>query len=116
MDNNQLLTWWQTLHSCNTALDWITIPLGVLSLALIYIRVRAGFLLIFIVANVIEVIPRFLDAVSPPSPGRAYEIGVLVEGLWFLSVISMMLAAVLCVKWFRGRVPAGSSLHNSQKR
>jgi uncharacterized BrkB/YihY/UPF0761 family membrane protein len=101
MDSNQLLILWRTLHSCNAIMDWITLPLGVIALVLIFIRVRARFLLLFIAANIVELFSRVLDPMFPPSPVRPYTIGVMVDGMWMLSSVCTIVATLLCVKWFR---------------
>jgi hypothetical protein len=51
MDDTQLLLWWQGLHPCNLVLGWVEFFIGCAFLVLLYSRLKANFLIVWLVGN-----------------------------------------------------------------
>lgn len=96
MESNEWLMWWRTIHSCNAMVGWIVNFLGIATLVLMYLRIQATFLLVFVAACLVYIVPRVLDPMFSASPDRPYEIGVLIDGLWMLGYITDITAAIMC--------------------
>jgi hypothetical protein len=74
--------------------------LGFAVLLLLYARVRAKFLIFFLVGNIFQMGAQVLDAIYPSSPNRPFPVGVLIEGMLMLRNTLAILGAGLCVRWF----------------
>lgn len=100
MDSSQLLMWWQGLHPCNVVLDWVAFFIGVSFLALLYSRLKAGFLIVWLVANGVSLIPVILNATYPQTPDRPIPIGTLIEVLWVIHHIIGITGTFMFFMWF----------------
>jgi hypothetical protein len=89
--------------------------IGCAFLALLYSRLKAKFLVVWLVGNAVDVIPRILDATYPQSPDRPAIIGATIEVLWSISHVFGLVGTYMLVKWFwKTRTPNQASHATSE--
>jgi len=100
MTDSQLLTVWETIHPFNGTLDWIMFLCTFPVLAMLFIRLRARFLLFFLVGNAVLLLSSIPNQMYPQGPARPPSVGTVIEIMRTLCYCIHIVATFMCWRWF----------------
>ena len=117
MTDDRLSTLWNAMHPLNGTLDWALFLCTFPVLTLLFLRIRARFLLVFLVGNAVLLISSIPNELYPQGPARPPSVGVLIEGMRTLQYGIHLVGTAMCIHWFvKTRKPQQTSGGDSSPR